>query len=175
MIPVFCKINRILYEFDDLDDADLERYCSSLSMKIVRCLAINHPDNRTRLKLYRMTNVEIGEGTVVNQGMILEDNYDNMIVIGDRVSIAPRVTIIAISSPNNSSLQNIPDVQKTLLREGEVRILDDAWIGASAILLPGVTVGRGAVVGAGAVVTKNVENYTIVAGVPAKTIRQIKK
>jgi maltose O-acetyltransferase len=51
-----------------------------------------------------------------------------------------------------------------------ISIEDDAWIGAGAIVLPGVTVGRGAVVAAGAVVTKDVESFTIVGGVPSVVI-----
>jgi acetyltransferase-like isoleucine patch superfamily enzyme len=51
-----------------------------------------------------------------------------------------------------------------------ITIEDDAWIGAGAIVLPGVTVGRGAVVAAGAVVTKDVESFTIVGGVPSVVI-----
>lgn len=50
---------------------------------------------------------------------------------------------------------------------------DDAWIGAGSIILPGVTIGEGAVVGAGAVVTKDVPPYTVVVGVPARPIKRI--
>ena len=57
-------------------------------------------------------------------------------------------------------------------RDDKVIIGNDVWIGHAAIVLPGVTVGDGAVIAAGAVVSKNVEPYTIVGGVPAKTIRQ---
>ena len=52
-------------------------------------------------------------------------------------------------------------------------IEDDAWIGAGAIILPGVTIHKGAIVGAGSVVTKDVPPYSIVAGNPARVIRQI--
>jgi chloramphenicol O-acetyltransferase type B len=52
-------------------------------------------------------------------------------------------------------------------------IQDDAWIGAGSIILPGVTIGEGAVVAAGSVVTKDVPSYTVVAGVPARPIKRI--
>ena len=52
----------------------------------------------------------------------------------------------------------------------DVTIEDHAWIGVRAIILPGITIGKGSVVGAGSVVTKSVEDYTIVAGMPAKKI-----
>jgi acetyltransferase-like isoleucine patch superfamily enzyme len=56
---------------------------------------------------------------------------------------------------------------------GGVKIKDDVWIGAGVIILSGVTVGECSVIGAGAVVTKDVEPYTVVAGVPAKKIRNL--
>ena len=57
----------------------------------------------------------------------------------------------------------------------KVTIEDDVWIGTGAVILPGVTLHRGAVIGAGAVVTKDVDAYTVVGGVPAKFIKDIKK
>lgn len=54
-------------------------------------------------------------------------------------------------------------------------IEDNVWIGSNATILPGITIGRWAVVAAGAVVTKDVEAYTVVGGVPAKEIRKVKK
>jgi maltose O-acetyltransferase len=54
-----------------------------------------------------------------------------------------------------------------------VRIGDDVWIGGHATILPGVTIGDGAVVAAGAVVTKDVPPYTVVAGVPARVVKKI--
>lgn len=55
----------------------------------------------------------------------------------------------------------------------EIHIGDDCWIGGNAIILPGVTLGRGVVVGAGSVVTKSVPAFTVVAGNPAKVLRKI--
>jgi galactoside O-acetyltransferase len=57
--------------------------------------------------------------------------------------------------------------------DAPIEIEDDVWIGAGAIVLPGVTVGRGAVIGAGAVVTRSVEALSIVAGVPAREIGKV--
>jgi maltose O-acetyltransferase len=79
----------------------------------------------------------------------------------------------ADAAPNNSRLAEIPYVRDHLIVEKEVLIEDDAWIGAAAIILPGVTVGRRAIVGAGAVVTHSVPPDTIVAGVPARELRKI--
>ncbi|MCW7079146.1 MAG: hypothetical protein OCU16_06440 [Candidatus Methanospirare jalkutatii] len=57
---------------------------------------------------------------------------------------------------------------------GKVRIKHDAWIGTGAIILPNVTIGEFSIIGAGAVVTKDVPPYTVVAGIPARIIKKIK-
>ena len=90
--------------------------------------------------------------------------------IGDRVAIAPNVTIITSSSPERSKLN-----EYHLARYEKVIIENDAWIGAGVIILPGVRIGEGAICGAGAVITKDVPPYTIVAGVPARVIRRLNK
>ena len=110
-------------------------------------------------------NVYIGEDLIISE--ILEDRHAH-VIIGDRVAIAQRVTIVTATSPNYSNLSRyFKGIQ------GKVEIQDDAWIGAAAIILPNVTVGRGAIVAAGAVVTKSVPEYTIVGGVPARIIKKV--
>lgn len=83
--------------------------------------------------------------------------------IGENVSISQEVMIL--------SADHDPDSATFTARDKTVYIEDYAFIGSRAIIMPGVTVGKGAVVAAGAVVTHNVEPYTIVAGVPAKLIK----
>lgn len=90
------------------------------------------------------------------------------LVIGNRVSIAPRVTLVLASDANWSKLNEI-----ILPREGKIVLQDDCWIGTGAIILPDITIGEMSVIGAGSVVTKDVSSYTVVAGVPAKEIRKL--
>jgi maltose O-acetyltransferase len=103
-------------------------------------------------------SVYMGEGTFANYGLKVVVNNESegyKIIIGDRVSIAPNVTIISESSPNNSPhLASIAYVKENLIKDDIVIVEDDAWIGASATILPGVKIGKGAIIGAGAVVTK---------------------
>lgn len=92
------------------------------------------------------------------------------ITVGDRVMIAHGSKIV-------SSGHRIPEDPAEPMRFSgpelaPISLHSDCWIGAGAIVLPGVTVGRGAVVAAGAVVTKDVEPYTIVGGSPAKLLRR---
>jgi acetyltransferase-like isoleucine patch superfamily enzyme len=88
------------------------------------------------------------------------------ITIEDDVLIGPKASIVTESHPLN------PTERKALLVKPVV-IKRNAWIGAGAIILPGVTVGENAVVAAGAVVSKDVADNSIVGGVPAKFIRNI--
>lgn len=104
--------------------------------------------------------ITIGRGSVINRSVVLDGRFP--LVIGENVSISLRSMILTLQH----DLAN-PDFAS----EGApVAIEDRAFIGAQAILLPGVTIGKGAAVAAGSVVTRDVEPYTIVAGVPAKAI-----
>lgn len=89
------------------------------------------------------------------------------VTIGDRTLIGYRTQIL-------SANHNIPKVGEPIPVSGDVFkpvvIEKDVWIGASCVILPGVTIGEGAIVAAGSVVTKDVASNTIVGGVPAKTI-----
>jgi len=105
-------------------------------------------------------NITIGEDTIIGDHAFL-DGRDKLI-IGNHVDIASQVMIY------NSQ----HDVNDATFRatQGPVQIEDYVFIGPRSIILPGVTIGRGAVVGAGAVVTKDVAEGTIVGGIPAKYI-----
>ena len=164
---------QVLFDYERLSEQDITNLCARLPRKIVRWLAIHHPDNQTRIHLYRLTGVPIGDGTVINGGVVLYDEYEGLIRFGARVAVASGVTIIASSNPNNSRLADHGFDSKRLIAKAPVRIGDDAWIGANATILPGVTIGDASVVGAGAVVTGDVAPHTIVAGVPARQIAEL--
>lgn len=111
-------------------------------------------------------NIHLGENFYANFDLVILDVCE--VHIGRNCLIAPRVQILAATHPID------PDVRRSGLESGApITIGDDVWIGAGAIIHPGVTIGDGAVIGAGAVVTKDVPARSVVAGVPAKVIRQI--
>ena len=139
--------------------------------------------------------IEIGEDTIVMYGAVLHVyNFRDMpdsgikigrdslvgeytvirgqggVEIGDRVYTSPFTQIIAVNHVFDDPEQ--PFIEQGITAEG-IRIEDDVWIGSGAIITDGVKVGKGAVVAAGAVVTGDVAAHTIVAGVPAKPIREI--
>jgi acetyltransferase-like isoleucine patch superfamily enzyme len=88
--------------------------------------------------------------------------------IGDFSIIASHVVITSLTHDANS-----PIYRDTIIKKS-VKIGKGVWIGAGAIILPGISIGDKAVIGAGSVVTHNVDTNTIVVGVPARTLRQIK-
>ena len=167
-------VNRLMFEYESLSDIEMDEMIAGLPRKIVRWLGMNHPDNRSRKKFFRFTGIQIGQDVVLNPNIVVIDDYAGLVTIGNRVAIAPGVIIVADASPNNSLLNEITYVKEYLIKSQPVIIEDDAWIGAGAILLPGVSIGTGAIVGAGSVVTKDVAPFSIVAGIPAKMIRMLK-
>ena len=138
--------------------------------KIFKLLAKDMPLSKLRVELFRISGYSIGKDVFIGEDLIISDNlHDKNVFIGDRASIAPRVTLVTSSGPNLSIIE--PYVK--VVNGGKIRIENDAWIGAGVIILPNVTIGEGAVVGAGAVVIKDVPPYTVVAGVPAKEIKKL--
>ena len=165
-------INSLMFDYSELSDVQLETLCKDLPNKLLRWLGSNHPDNKTRKIFFKKTNISIGNDTVINQNFIVSDNYEHLLVIGQRVAISPNVTIICASAPNNSEIQNIDYVKNNLIVDQKVIIEDDVWIGANSVILPGVTIGKGSIIGAGSVVSKNTEPFTTNGGVPSKLIKK---
>ena len=110
-------------------------------------------------------SISIGDDFVGNFGLTILDEAP--VTIGDRVLIGPNVGIYTV----NHAL--LPDQRaEGIMRSLPVTIGNDVWIGFEAVILAGVHIGDGAIIGARAVVTKDVPAYTIVGGVPAREIRK---
>lgn len=108
----------------------------------------------------------VGKEVFINFGCTFLDQGG--ITLEDGVFIGPGAKILTEHHPEEPVLRHRLLVKPVIVRH-------NAWIGASAMILPGVTVGENAIVAAGAVVTKDVPDNTIVAGVPAKILRKIKE
>lgn len=123
-----------------------------------------------RLMLLRWCGFSVGRDVYIADGIMIVEELagPERLVIGDRVSMAPRVMLVLSSHPNHSRIRPFAPTAR-----GDIIIEDDAWVGACAVILPGVTVGRGAVVGACSVVTADVPPLTVVAGQPARAVRTL--
>lgn len=111
--------------------------------------------------------VSIGNGSILNRGCRIYASYalrDAEIIIGDRVALGPDVVLCGAG--HDYATLDLVDTAET------ISIHQYAWVGARSIILPGVEIGEGAVVGAGSVVTRNVRPWTVVAGNPAREIKQ---
>ena len=109
------------------------------------------------------TEIRFGEGVFVNYGCVILDVA--RVTIGDRVQIGPYVQILTADHPRDAA------ERATGAEWGRpIAIGDDAWIGGGAILLPGVNIGAGAIVAAGAVVTRDVAPGSTVGGNPARPL-----
>lgn len=116
------------------------------------------------------SGIKIGRDSLVGEYSVIRGQGG--VEIGDRVYTSPFTQIVAVNHVFDNP--DLPFVEQGITAEG-IRIDDDVWIGAGAIITDGVRIGKGAVIAAGAVVTQDVPAHTVVAGVPAKPIRNIEK
>lgn len=109
--------------------------------------------------------VVIGDDTIIGIGSVII----GPVVIGNNVMLAQHVTVSGLNH-GYQAIDQPPSRQKVVTRQ---TIIDDnVWIGANAVVVPGVHVGKHSVVGAGSVVTKNIAPYSVVVGNPAKVVKQ---
>jgi acetyltransferase-like isoleucine patch superfamily enzyme len=112
--------------------------------------------------------IKIGRDSLVGEYTVIRGQGG--VTIGDRVYTSPFTQIIAVNHVFDDP--EVPFVDQGITAEG-IHIEDDVWLGANAVITDGVRIGKGSVVAAGAVVTKDVPPHTVVAGVPARPIKHI--
>lgn len=137
----------------------------------------NNPHNSTSLENpFNINKVFVGKETY---GGLTVDNYgkDRKLYIGNYCSIATNVMFILDADHYTDHISTFPFKAKILnsglegVSKGDIVVDDDVWIGYGATILSGVHIGQGAIIAAGAVVTKDVPPYAIMGGVPAKVIK----
>lgn len=146
-------------------------FFTKLKVKIGKRLAKSFPHNKVRVWGLKLCGFEVGEKVFVGEDLIVASIVSEKscnLYIGNRVAIGPRVTLLLSSDANWSKLMD-----KVEFIKSSIVLEDDCWLGAGVIILPGITIGQCAIVGSGAVVTKDVLPYTVVAGIPAKKIKEI--
>ena len=137
-----------------------------------------HPNSETiPMNYFDFSHVEIGYGSY-GELNVVDFGGDCKLIIKNYVSIAQHVTFILNADHYTNHISTYPFKVKMLRTQtsesfgkGDIIVDDDVWIGYGATIMSGVHIGQGAVVAAGAVVTKDVPPYAIVGGVPAKVIK----
>ncbi len=112
--------------------------------------------------------IKIGQDCLIGEYSIIRGQGG--VTIGDRVFTSPFVQLLAVN--HVFSDPNKPFINQGITAEG-IQIDDDVWIGSGAIITDGIHIGKGAVIAAGAVVTKDVPAHCVVAGVPARIVKDI--
>ncbi len=156
-------------------DLNLEEGCQIMGLSR-RGIVFGDRCTVGRYAMISPTNIfggELGEGLTVgdnsNIGHFAFVGCSGYIEIGARVLMGPRVTLLGENHDFDD--EELPIKEQGVTREGIV-IGDDCWLGAGSTVLAGVTVGSGSVVAAGSVVTRDVPAMTVVAGVPARVVRE---
>lgn len=112
------------------------------------------------------TNIHIGDNFIGNFNLAILDEAE--VTIGNNVFIGPNCSLCTIVHALDAGQRNAG-----IMRALPITVGDDVWIAANVVVLPGVTIGRGAVIGAGSVVTKDVPAGVLAAGNPCRVIREI--
>jgi len=137
---------------------------------VLQRLADNPPHPKLTTVFQRMRGVRIGDHVYIGPHVDIDFLYPHLVTIEDYVSIGMNSMIFAHSNPTCSvwlKLNRYPrSVSPVLIKKG-------AWIPPGVIVLPGVTIGEHSVVGAGSLVTRNVEPFTMVAGCPARLVKRL--
>ncbi|MFA5650343.1 MAG: acyltransferase [Proteiniphilum sp.] len=160
----------------------------------LRCLQFLYTRKGRKSVIYRSVRKDIvpfnsfvmGDYSVIEDWAIINNSVGDIVVgnytrvgagntiigpvtIGDKVNLAQNVVVSGLN-------HNFGDINQTIVEQGvntkEIVIHDDVWIGANSVVLSGVTIGKHVVVGAGSVVTKNIPDFCVVVGNPARVIKQ---
>lgn len=153
---ITCELNYAYHDFDEIR----ELFSKLIGRKVSDDFRVFPPFFTDFGK-----NIHLGRNVFINAGCKFQDQGG--IHIGDNVLIGHNVVLATLNHEENPS-------KRGNLIASPIRIGNDVWIGSNATVLPGVTIGDGAIVAAGAVVTRDVAENTVVGGVPAKYIRDVK-
>jgi len=137
---------------------------------VLQRLADNPPHPKLTTVFQRMRGVRIGNHVYIGPHVDIDFLYPHLVTIEDYVSIGMNSMIFAHSNPTCSVWLKLNRYARFV---APVLIKKGAWIPPGVIILPGVTIGEHAVVGAGSLVTRNVEPFTMVAGCPAKFVKRL--
>jgi acetyltransferase-like isoleucine patch superfamily enzyme len=151
---------------------ELKLYYRLLRCSILQYMASIAPASGLAVSFHRSKGARIGNHVYIGPNVHIDILYPRMITIEDYVSIGMNSMIFAHSNPTNSVWIKMHHYPRKV---APVVIKRDAWIAPGTIVLCGVTIGENSVVGAHSLVVKDVEPYTVNAGVPAKKVADLSK
>jgi len=143
-------------------------------VRLINLLARHVPGGFFRARLHRIKGVQMGKNVWIGEEVYIDNEYPFLIFLEDNVEIAAYSMIMA-HSRDLHMLRPGMYVSDLGYPPSPVRIKKGAWLGLHSIVLGGVTIGEGAVIAAGAVVTKDVPDFALAGGVPAKVIKYLPK
>lgn len=132
----------------------------------------NFPLNRIRCFALKKCRYNIGTDVYIGKSLIVATilgKEECKLTLKNRVAMGPRVTLLLASDANWSKLNDIISPIR-----GQITIEEDCWIGANVTIMPNIVIGKYSIIGAGAVVTKDVPPYSVAVGIPAKIIKKLK-
>ncbi|MDP2295568.1 MAG: acyltransferase [Pseudolabrys sp.] len=151
-------VGTIIARCDHILDHARARYALSRCAEVGTDVQLRMP-----VVIYGPEQLRFGSSVAVGENVVLRAGGG--LTIGNRVLIAAGAAIVTVGHP-------IEPPRWNKVTAAPVKIGDDVWIGVNAVILPGVTIGNGAIVAAGAVVTEDVAPFTMVGGVPARVLRK---
>ena len=137
--------------------------------RLFRIIAWIAPIYQFRASVWRKCGVKIGKRVYIANLVFFDGEFPHLITLEDDVSIGPMVSILAHSggSPYHHQAKIFEQVTKA------VHVKQGAWIGSGAIILPGVTIGTGSIIAAGSVVNRDIPDFKIAAGNPARVVSEL--
>ncbi|MBQ5907332.1 MAG: acyltransferase [Treponema sp.] len=143
------------------------------SMHLKNILKVT-PYQDIRKKIWIKLGNKIGERAYINNSINLIDTPDLEVnvILGNGVATAPGITFITCSAPNDSIIRT-SEKTKRYIKTGTIEIGDDTWIGANCVIQPGVKIGKCCIIGSMSNVTKDIPDYSLAYGNPAKIVRKI--
>ena len=163
LFSIYSWIENLFYSFIDIMPPIIRRII--LKLVIGKYPSTSYIDYKVYIRYPK--KVIIGEHSTINRGTALFGSYYNKqteIRIGNNVAIGPYCTFY--SAGHDYQYLNLPDTAESIVVE------DNVWIGGRSIILPGVKIGEGSIIGAGSLVTKNIESWSVAVGSPAKVIKK---
>ena len=154
-----------LWEFNQLRPSDIDAKTEYMKSVFAECGEDNYIELPFRAN-WGGYHTHWGSGIYANSNLTLVD--DGHIYIGDKVLFGPNVTVATANHPVDPELRS-----RALQYNKDVHIGENVWIGANTVIVPGVSIGRNSVIGAGSVVTKDIPDNVVAVGNPCRVIREI--